>query len=219
MSYVDQSGKRHPAAVAAVVGAHLIIGYALLSGLAYQIVRLPPSITTIDFLTDRPPPPPRQDIPPPKARDLSQPRSIVPPERSAENIEITPIVPTFPPSIDGGATGGAGPSEPPSLPPQPSLARDLVPGADRLHWITTEDYPASALRQGIQGSVVISAMVGADGRVRSCLVTQSSGSQLLDDTTCRLYSKRAHFTPARDADGNPIAAQRIDRFRWQIPNE
>ena len=217
MSYVDQSGKRHPAAVAAVVGAHLAIGYALLSGLAYQIIKNPPNITVIDFPTDQPPPPPQHDIPPPRSRNASQP-PIVPPTQSAENIDIKPIVPTFPPSIDLGGTGG-GTAEPPAQPPKPSLARDLQPGADRLRWITTEDYPASALRQGIQGSVVISAMIGPDGKVRSCLVTQSSGSQLLDDTTCRLYSKRAHFTPARDPDGNPIAAQRIDRFRWQIPNE
>jgi protein TonB len=218
MSYVDQSGKRNPAAVAAVLGTHLAIGYALLSGLAYQIVRLPPPVTTIDFQTDQPPPPPRRETPPPKSRDLSQPPSIVPPTRPTDNIDIKPIVPTFPPPIDIGS-GGGGTTEVPTQPPPPNLARDLVPAADRLRWITTEDYPASALRQGIQGSVVISAMIGADGRVRSCLVTQSSGSQLLDDTTCRLYTKRAHFTPARDADGNPITAQRTDRFRWQIPNE
>jgi len=42
---------------------------------------------------------------------------------------------------------------------------------------------------------------------------------LLDDATCRLYSQRARFTPARDADGNPIPAQRTDRYHWQIPNE
>jgi len=77
----------------------------------------------------------------------------------------------------------------------------------------------AALRQGLQGTVVISAMIGADGKVRSCVVTQSSGSQLLDDTTCRLYARRGHFIPARDADGNAIPAQRTDRFRWQIPNE
>ena len=58
-----------------------------------------------------------------------------------------------------------------------------------------------------------------DGRVRSCLVTQSSGSRLLDDATCRLYTLRAHFTPAHDADGNPVTAQLSFRYRWQIPQE
>ena len=38
MSYADQSGRRNPASIAAVVGVHLAIGYALLSGLAIKVI-------------------------------------------------------------------------------------------------------------------------------------------------------------------------------------
>jgi len=217
MSYVEQSGRRNPAAVAAVVGVHLAVGYALLSGLAFQIIRHPPRITTVDFPAD--PPQPR---PQPHHGQQAKPRTISdplpqPPHPTDDN-KIPPLDPVPGPTATDG-NGGGGPTELPPQPPRPNLARDPIAGSDRMRWITNDDYPSTALRQNLQGVVVVSAMIGTDGKVRSCVVTQSSGSQLLDDTTCRLYSKRAHFTPARDADGNPTIAQRSDRFRWQIPNE
>lgn len=220
MSYVEQSRRRNPVAVAAAVGAHLVIGYALLSGLAYRVIKLPPKITQVVFPVDQPPPPP----PPPhnkvepKVRTATQPQKI-PPVRPTEDYKLPPTLPVISTADFGSPPTGGGGTELPPPPARTNLARDAIPGSDRLRWITTEDYPAAALRANMQGVVVISATIGADGKVRSCLVTQSSGSQILDDATCRLYARRAHFTPARDADGNPTTAQRIDRYRWQIPNE
>jgi protein TonB len=220
MSYVEQSRRRNPLAVAAAIGTQLAIGYALLSGLAYRIVTTPSPPTIVDFPTDPTPPkplPPERQTKDRPAQQQQQ-REITT-QRPVEDLGQKPLVNPFPP--DSGPTvggGGEGPVEPPQ-PPRPNLSRDAVPSPDRLRWITTEDYPAAALRANMQGVVVIAATIGTDGKVRSCLVTQSSGSQLLDDATCRLYTRRAHFTPARDADGNPTTAQRIDRYRWQIPNE
>jgi len=217
MSYVEQSGRRNPAAIAVALGVNLAIGYALLSGLAYQVIHHPPGITKVDFPVDQPPPPRPHPLPQAKPRIASDPQPI-PPTNSIEDYRLRPTGPT--PTIpDLGGSGDGVTTEPPPQPPKPNLARDAIAGSDRLRWITTDDYPSAALRQNMQGVVAVSAMIGADGKVRSCVVTQSSGSQLLDDTTCRLYTRRAHFTPARDADGNPIASQRSDRFRWQIPNE
>jgi len=219
MSYVDQSGRRNPASIAAVVGVHLAIGYALLSGLAIKVIKIPLAHTEVVFPVDQPPPPPPHPVETQRNK-LPTPSVPVPPQPQNDELKTEQTqIPLPPLSGPTGSAGGGGIELPQPLPPKPNLARDLVPGADRLRWITTDDYPAAALRQGLQGTVVISAMIGADGKVRSCVVTQSSGSQLLDDTTCRLYAKRGHFTPARDADGNAIPAQRTDRFRWQIPNE
>jgi protein TonB len=217
MSYLDQSRQRNPATVAAVIGAHLAIGYALLSGLAYEVIRQGPTTTKVDFTADPPPPPVHHQTPPPKTRPATQPTTTLP-EHPIEAIKTNLIVPPLFPRIDlgGGAPGGGTIENPPI---KASEARDAIPDSGRLRWITTEDYPAAALRENVQGMVAISVTIGADGKVRSCLVTQSSGNQLLDDTTCRLYVRRAHFTPARDADGNPTTAQRTDRFRWQIPNQ
>lgn len=218
MSYVEQSRRRNPLAVAAAIGTQLAIGYALLSGLAYRIVITPPSITKVDFTRDPTPPKPIPQHIPPKDHPVPQQQQTVTTQRPIEDSAKLPPVNPVPIDIGPTVGGGERPVEPPQ-PPRPNLSHDAMPGADRLRWITTEDYPAAALRANMQGVVVIATTIGADGKVQSCLVTRSSGSQLLDDATCRLYTRRAHFTPARDADGNPTTAQRVDHYRWQIPNE
>jgi len=219
MSYIEQTRRKNPASVAAVVGVHLAVGYALLTGLGYTVIPHPRTKTDIFTVPTEPlPPPPKPiDMKPTKQSTTVLPQ---PQPQQPDMLKADPIVRTA--TIDGPIgipDGGIGPVEIAPPPPKPSLASEAVPARDRLRWITTDDYPTAALRQDIQGSVVISVMIGTDGRVRSCLVTQSSGSKLLDDATCRLYTARARFTPARDADGNPTAAQRTDRYRWQIPTE
>jgi TonB family protein len=83
-------------------------------------------------------------------------------------------------------------------------------------WITNDDYPPGALRAEEQGTVAFDATIGADGRVTSCTVTSSSGSTSLDEATCRLITRRARFTPAKDAAGNPISSTYSSRFRWEL---
>jgi len=220
MSYLDQSRRRNPTSVAAVVGVHLAVGYALLIGLGYTPIPRIHGDTTIFDVKDVPPPPPLKDEVKQRAKqttDLAQPQP-----KTAENLKVDDQIIKVPDFGDtsGTAEGGGGPVVMPKVEPaRPSQAADAIPGKDRLRWITNDDYPAGLIRQNVQGVVAISVMIGVDGQVRSCLVTQSSGNKQLDDTTCRLYTKRAHFTPARDSDGNPTMAQRSDRFRWQIPNE
>lgn len=218
MSYVDQTGRKNPTSIAAVVGVHAAVGYALLIGLGYTVIPYVPPHTTIFTVPTEPPPPERKKV---EAQPSKQPvANPIPRPDDSLKADDMPFAKPF-----EGATGatdgaGGGPVVLPKVEPvRPSQAADALPGKDRLRWITTDDYPTAAIRQNVQGVVGISVTIGTDGRVRSCLATQSSGSQLLDDATCRLYAKRARFTPARDADGNPTTAQRTDRYRWQIPNE
>jgi len=219
MSYLEQTGRKNPASVAAVVGVHLAVGYALLTGLGYTVIPRIPDPTTVITVPKEPPPPPQKPVErtvKPTSNTVQQPQ----PHEETFKADPTIIKPVFdlgPAGLPDG--GGSTEVAPPQQPPKPSLAREALPGKGRLGWITTDDYPPGLIRQNVQGLVVISVVIGTDGAVRSCLVTQSSGNKLLDDTTCRLYTKRAHFSPALDADGNPTIAQRTDRYRWQIPNE
>src|SRR3546814_8614945 len=95
---------------------------------------------------------------------------------------------------------------------RPSQASPPSPRGRRAEWITTDDYPGSAQRAGEEGTTGIRVQVNADGRVESCTVTQSSGSSTLDDATCRLYSRRGRFTPAKDTEGNAIPATYNDQI-------
>jgi protein TonB len=79
------------------------------------------------------------------------------------------------------------------------------------------DYPAAAVAAGEQGTVGFALEVGANGRVATCTVTQSSGSAQLDDTTCLLIRSRARFTPALDADGATVPDTIAGKIVWKLP--
>jgi TonB family protein len=96
-----------------------------------------------------------------------------------------------------------------------SLAGSAEAKGNPASWVTTDDYPPAALLAGDEGSVGVSFDVNAQGRVVNCSVTSSSGSSLLDMTTCRLVERRGRYSPALDAAGNPIAGGRKSlRYRW-----
>jgi protein TonB len=86
-------------------------------------------------------------------------------------------------------------------------------------WVTNADYPDAAIRSGESGVTGFRLDIGADGRVTDCTITQSSGSSLLDNTACRLLTRRAKFSPARDTSGNPTTDSFSSRFRWVLPEE
>jgi protein TonB len=84
---------------------------------------------------------------------------------------------------------------------------------------STDDYPASALRSGEQGTTGFRLSVGANGRVTDCQITASSGSSALDSATCRLLRTRARFTPAIDSNGNATSDSVSSRIRWVLPED
>jgi protein TonB len=107
--------------------------------------------------------------------------------------------------VSGGAIAGT-----------PEGARPLGnPG----EWITTEDYPQSALLDDTQGTVAFHLTVDRQGRVQNCEIIQSSGSDQLDATACNLITQRARFSPARDARGRPVEGGYSNRVRWVLPKE
>jgi protein TonB len=93
--------------------------------------------------------------------------------------------------------------------------------AQRARWrsgafYNDTDYPSDALRHEQQGTVQVTYVIGADGRVASCSVTASSGSSSLDATTCRIMQKRFRFEPAQDSNGTPIAETRSQAVTWRL---
>jgi TonB family protein len=81
--------------------------------------------------------------------------------------------------------------------------------------ITNSDYPTSL--QGKEGTTKFELTVGADGRPVSCSVTSSSGHADLDNAACRAFLKRARFSPAKDAAGQPISGRYRSAVTWKTP--
>ena len=85
--------------------------------------------------------------------------------------------------------------------------------------IRDADYPLDAGEQGISGTVGVRFVVDEQGRVPRCQITRSSGSRLLDDTTCRLIVQRYRFRPGHDARGRPFASTIVENETWVIHDE
>ena len=84
-------------------------------------------------------------------------------------------------------------------------------------WVSPSDYPARSLRDEVEGTTGFRLTIGRDGVPTGCTVTRSSGSADLDEATCRSLGKRARFSPATDAAGNPVEGSWTSRVRWEIP--
>jgi TonB family protein len=70
---------------------------------------------------------------------------------------------------------------------------------------SADDYPASAQRNGEQGTVQAQLVIDPTGRVSSCTIVESSNVASLDRTTCAILQRRARFFPAHDAGGRAIS--------------
>jgi TonB family protein len=93
-----------------------------------------------------------------------------------------------------------------------------VPAPSIRGIISAEDYPQSALDRGETGSVFFKLVINPQGAVDTCSVQVSSGSSILDATTCTIVRKRARFEPAVGLDGKPIYGTYRGVISWGINN-
>lgn len=228
MSYANRrqmSGNR-TVAIVFVALLHVLLGYAIITGLAYNVVKkAAEDLKTFD-VEEEPPPPPEEPPPPPPEQQVETPPPPVvsppplvrtntpPPPVTTTNVApppiITPTAPTAPPAPPA-------PPPPPPPPPQPVKVQPAKARANLASYITDDDYPQDAIRNEQQGTTGFRLDVGPDGRVTNCTVTSSSGSSSLDNTTCRLLRSRARFTPATDSSGGRTSDSVSGRIRWQLP--
>ena len=85
--------------------------------------------------------------------------------------------------------------------------------------IGPKDYPRAAAFANAQGTTVYVFTINITGRISNCHVTQSSGSALLDSTTCQLATERYRFRPARDRSGRAISTEAEGEHDWRLGRE
>ena len=217
MAYADQqmSGNKLTALIVVAV-LHVVVGYALVTGLAYEAFKKVKEVTAAINIEEEkppeepPPPPPKQDTPPPP---------IVAPPPAIQVNTAAPTVQTVtvaPPPAPVFVTAAPAPPPPPAPRFQP---KNAAPKGNPGNWATSNDYPSRALREEREGSTGFRVTVGTDGKVAECSVTRSSGSPDLDQATCDNIRRRARFTPATDGEGNPTTGSYSSTIRWVIPKE
>ncbi len=215
MAYADQRmSSNRVAAIVIVALLHALLGYAFVTGLAFNVVKkVAADLKT--FNVEEPPPP--EEEPPPPPPETPQPPPPVtspPPINRFENLAPAPVVAPPPPPVIVPAPPPVVVAPPPPPPPrtvEPARARANLPSL-----VSDSDYPASALRNEEQGTTGFRLTIGTDGRVTNCVVTSSSGSSALDTATCRIMRSRARFTPARNNLGEPTTDTHNARITWRI---
>ncbi|MEQ7873086.1 energy transducer TonB [Sphingomonas sp. ASV193] len=194
------------------------LGYALVSGLAFSVVKkTAEDLKTFDVT--EPPPPPEEKPPPPQKTEtppppqISAPPPLVRMETPAPPIQTTPVM-TPAPII----TPTAKPA-PPAPPAPPPVNRSAQAKANLASYFTDSDYPPAAQDAQQQGTTRFSLTVGPDGRVSDCQVTGSSGSSSLDQATCNILRRRARFTPAMNTAGQAVSGSASGAIKWVLPAE
>jgi len=216
MAYADQRmSSSRITAIIIVALLHALLGYAFVTGLAYNVVKkVAEDLKTFD-VTEEAPPPPEEPPPPPKTQEVQPPPVVSPPPIVRMNTTPPPVtvVREAPPPVITPTAPPAPPPAPPAPKIEPAKAR-----ANLASYVSNDDYPSSAIRNEEQGLTVFTLEVGPNGRVSNCTITQSSGSSTLDSTTCRLMRSRARFTPATDSSGNKVSDTVTGRIRWVLPD-
>ncbi len=88
---------------------------------------------------------------------------------------------------------------------------------DLASWITADDYPVDAMRDGAEGTVWAELSVDNEGHITRCDVLETSGVPSLDRAACAAIIKRGHFKPALDGNGKPVASRYSRRVAWHLP--
>lgn len=223
MAYADQQASGNKIVSLVIVALiHIVVIYALVTGLAYSAVKtVAEKLNVVDVEEEviepeePPPPPPDQPITPPPV--VTPPPIVRTPPTTAPVITTTNTPPPVFIPQPVAAPPPAPPPAPPAPPPPPSKASGASPRGNPGSWATPNDYPARALREERAGTTRFRVTIGPDGRVTNCEITGSSGHADLDEATCKNVTRRARFKPALDAAGNAISDTYSNAVRWEIP--
>jgi periplasmic protein TonB len=225
MAYADRnvSGSR----VVAIVLVAIIVagmGYAFVTGLAYQYIKKKAEELKT-FEVEEPPPPPEEVPPPPPPPDtpvpppptqVVTPPAIVQVQTPSPQIATTSVIPPPPTLAPPAPPAPPAPAAPPA-PPAPVINKAAGPKGNPAEWVTTDDYPPASLRAEEEGSTRITWEIGTNGRVQNCRTVSSSGHPALDRAACAAITRKGRYSPALDQSGNPIVSTQSRTVTWKIP--
>jgi protein TonB len=175
MDYAQQQRNpgRHVMGITAVVLLHVLIIYALVTGLARTVVEVikgPIEVKVVEEVIKKPPPP-EVVVPPPKMAAPPPPFipppeiNIAPPPTPAPT--ITAVTPIAPPAPQAPVIQKA-----PEAPPVARTARTVC--ANYVEVMSSITYPREALRDGLEGEVVMEFTVTANGQIKDVSIKSST---------------------------------------------
>jgi protein TonB len=178
----ERSLARHMPSIALVVGLHLILGWALVNGLARRVVEVLKAPIETKIIEEIKKPPPDTPPPPPPKLAAPPPPFIPPPEI---NIQV-PMVQQAP-TITTVTTEKPPPAPPVIAPPAPPVQSPVRKEFKPLQRVQPA-FPRQALQQGLTGKVIAWVHVAPNGSVTNVEIKQSS-NRLFDREVVRALSQ------------------------------
>ena len=184
MNYAERERNpaRHLPSISMVIALHLLLGWALVSGLARKVVEVIKAPIETKIIEEIKKPPPDTPPPPPPKLAAPPPPFIPPPE---VNIQV-PIVQQAP-TITTVTTEKPPPAPviaPPAPPVQASPVRKEFKPLQRVN----PSFPRQALQQGITGKVTAWVHVAPNGNVTNVEI-KASTNRLFDREVVRALSQ------------------------------
>ena len=206
----QRNPRKHLTSIALVVLLHVLLLWALQSGLAQKVVKITEVKVVAMLLSEnvppppappQTPPPPPKTPPPPAAAPLPVPTSTTP----------ASTVPVAPPSP---APAVAAPPAPPApaAPPAPSIRTGATIQAGAS--CAKPDYPSASRRLEEEGTVTLKFLIGTDGRVLQAEIEKSSGFNRLDEAARNALAK-CQFRPGT-VDGKPEQSWASMKYTWRL---
>jgi protein TonB len=191
---------------------HVVLGYALVEGLARKIVEVVRQPLETKIVEEAKPPPPEKPPPPPPKLSTPPPPYIPPPE---VQVQVPVTVPTItavtPVKPDEPVPPPAAPAPP--APEKPRVPVKTAPVVD-ARACDKPPYPAAALRANETGIVQLNFLIDIDGSVLESNVARSSGSKRLDEAA-RQGLSLCKFKPGT-VDGKPEKSWARIEYLWKI---
>jgi periplasmic protein TonB len=210
----DESGifARRSIAFFLVAGLHIVLFYALMTGMTVKIFKALPT--------------PLQTRIVPQPQQLTLPSLPSPQLSKSTIIEIPPpYLPRMEDPLETGdivteplGTLSSRPETPPDTPPHEVMR---VPGGPGSGFPNTDDYyPSIAKRMEEQGGATVRVCVGANGRLTSDpTIAQTSGSPRLDDGALLLAKAGSGHYRAATEDGRAVNSCYSFRVRFALRAE
>jgi protein TonB len=196
MSYaVQKDSSRRLAGLAVVVVFHGVLIYALVHGLARQIVEVISQPLETKIIEEVKAPPPDKPPPPPPPKLAMPPPPYIPPPEVQVQVSVSAPTITAVTSVK---------------PPEEYRTPAVVDAKS----CSEPPYPAAARRANETGTVRLTFLIDVDGRVLDSKVERTSGSRRLDEAA-RAGLSLCKFKPAT-VNGRPVRTwDRLD-YVWKL---